>query len=307
MNRLIKTHWDKLLLALAVGAVTASSGWMWRQQPVLRRLHAQAAAGHLPPAPYAPGRLQSPGVAAGVWPDPPEPSRADGWRYEVFTPPVIYYDPSARSFTVTMPRSSTKEAVPFGLVLREVKPEPFRLQLAGYYGGPGDYLVAFVSPDRPGIRLIRPGDRLEDLALWFTGFAVTKVRMPSNGAGPVYDVIACARLRDERTDTEVELDNRALKYTDTALAVCQPPGGGSEPCELRAGETFADDISTYRVERIQLDPPEVVVVKQTPGRPLPEVAILHPRTESEPTITNEEAVAGSFPVRPPTGLATNSN
>ncbi|HKB58394.1 MAG TPA: hypothetical protein VKC51_12480, partial [Lacunisphaera sp.] len=75
---------------------------------------------------------------------------------------------------------------------------------------------------------------------------------------------------------EIVLDSRACKLTDTPLAVFKLLNGDGKPRELHEGDTFTDDTSTYRIERIQLDPPEVVVAKQMPGLPQPEIKVLHP-------------------------------
>ena len=75
------------------------------------------------------------------------------------------------------------------------------------------------------------------------------------------------------------LDSRARKLTDTPLAVFSLPGTAGKSRELREGDTFSDDAATYRIERIQLDPPEVVVARITPGLPMPEIRVLRPAAQ----------------------------
>jgi hypothetical protein len=98
----------------------------------------------------------------------------------------------------------------------------------------------------------------------------------ADGIGPVHDIAALAVLWDEQAQSEVVLDSRQPTLTDTPLAVFQSPDGKGGPRSLHEGDTFTDEEATYRIERIQLDPPEVVVARVTPGVPVPEMRILRP-------------------------------
>jgi hypothetical protein len=276
MNQLLKTNYDKILVALAVAVLAVSCLWQWQQQPFLRRLRSQSVAPQLAGVLYELANLRLPDATAAVWSKPPSQSHGSGWLYEVFTPPVIYYNTLAKSFTVTPPLYQADAVTPFGLELLAVKQEQYRLQLVGYFGGPGDYLAAFVSPNNPETLLAREGRRFDALGLTLKSFDVKKVLVEHNDPWPVYDVAALAILRDDKGGADVVLDSRARKFTDTPVAVLKLLTGDARPRELHEGDTFADDKSTYRVERIQLDPPEVVVARQTPGLPVPETRVLHP-------------------------------
>ncbi|MDI1249920.1 MAG: hypothetical protein PSV13_13735 [Lacunisphaera sp.] len=220
---------------------------------------------------------------------------------------------------MTAPRFQGELTVPFGLELLAVQQEQFRLQLAGYFGAPGDYLVAFTSPARPETLFARAGRRFADLGLTLKSFDVKKIVVEPGEARPVFDVAALAVLTDDRTGGEVVLDSRVRKYSDTPLAVLQMVSGGPRR-EVREGDTFADETSTYRIERIQLDPPEVVVARTTPGLPQPETRILRPlpavaqQTVGQ-TPAGQQAGTGQpagkagktqvFPPHPAKGLATS--
>lgn len=306
MSQLIKTNYDKLLVALAAAVLAVSAGWMWSHQVEIARLQHQSVAVELTGAAYALSGLASPETKAAVWAKPAAQSSGSGWLYEVFTPPVIYYNTLARSFTVTPPMNLADGGTPFGLELVDVRLEPYRLQLAGYFGEPGDYLAAFVSPGQPETLLARSGRHFVQLGLTLKSFDVKKVEVANTDALPVYDVAALAVLLDDKTGEEVVLDSRQRKLTDTPLAVLRLSAPGAVPRTLHEGDTFADDNATYRVERIQLDPPEVVVAKQTPGLPLPETRILRPAGK-EGGLAAKPAKAQKFPAAPKTGLATNGN
>ena len=297
----LKADYDKLLFALAVLAATTSVTWLAQRQRDVHRLHELPVVAEPTGAGYGPANLKPPEARAAVWPKPPVQSAGPGWLYEVFTPPVIYYDTLARSFAVTPPQHPRETGLPFGLELLAVRQEQFRLQLAGYCGEPGAYLAVFISPDQPGIRLARAGRRLENLGLTLRSITVEKIPVEHGDAWPVYDVAARAVLTDDQTTGEVVLDSRARKFTGTPLAVLQPLSGG-QPREVREGDTFAEGNSTYRIERIQLDPPEAVVARSEPGLPQPEIRALHPPAKPN-EISAKATRSNPFPDRPARGLA----
>jgi hypothetical protein len=271
-----QTWYEKALGAAACAAVAVSMAWSWQRQS-----RVDAVAGEPEPPTFAaaaPGPVAFRAIESKqVWPKPEAQSEGGGWVYEVFTPPVIYYNAAARSFAVTPPHYSAEatETI-FGLELVGVKLAPYRLQLAGYFGAPGNYLAAFVSSERPETLLAREGHRFEQLGLTLMRFDVRKIAVETDAAGPVYDIAALAVLHDEETGGEVVLDSRATQVTDTALAIFQSPGRLGQPRQLQEGDTFKEGDATYRIERIQLDPPEVVVARSTPGLAMPETRILRP-------------------------------
>ena len=305
MSHVIKTNYDKLLLALAIAGVALSATWLWRQQGGLRRLRDESVAVDLTGSVYEVASLRAPDTSSVVWPKAALQSSGQGWLYEVFTPPVIYYNPLAKSFTVSPPRFIADLDTPFGLELLGVKQEQYRLQLVGYFGGPGDYLAAFESPNRSGTILAREGRRFDQLGLTLKSFEVKKVLVEHNDAWPVYDIAALAVLTDEETDAEVVLDSRARKFTGAPLAVVKLlTGDDGKLLELHENDTFADGTSTYRIERIQLSPPEVVVARQTPGLPVPETKVLHPAAvQAGGQMVALGKAAKPFPDRPANSIA----
>lgn len=282
MIQRLKSHYEKLLVAGAAVAVIAAAVWAWRARaqfgPVRSQPEQAVLAG---PVHVAPGLPVEPTRVA--WARPAAQSEGAGWVYEVFTPPEIYFNAAARSFAVTPPRYAAEvtETI-FGLELLDVRLAPYRLQLAGYFGAPGDYLAAFVSDEVPQTLLARAGRRFEELGLTLKSFDVRKVPVEADGIGPALDIAAQAVLWDEQAGSEVVLDSRQAKLTDTPLAVFQSPDGKGGPRILHEGDTFTDDEATYRIERIQLDPPEVVVARATPGVPVPEMRILKPARPATP-------------------------
>jgi hypothetical protein len=154
--------------------------------------------------------------------------------------------------------------------------EPYRLQLEGYLGEPNDYVAAFTSPLSPETLLARRGHRFEALNLTLKSFAVHKIEDGSGNLGPGGDVVAQAVLHDEARGTEVVLNSRTRKLTDTPLAEIKIRGAPGEPLRYHEGDTIADGGASYRVARIQLDPPEVVLARMIPELTEPEMRVLRP-------------------------------
>jgi hypothetical protein len=288
----LRMHYDKLLLAVAITGLGCNIGWVHRQQAGLRSLRAEAANPSIPMALYVPALQKAPAASASVWTKPRSQSRGEGWRYEVFTPPVIHYLASTRVFALA-PTEPARGAADPGLSawgLLAVKREPYRLQLAGYFGAPDDYLVAFASPRSAEIFLARAGHRFANLELTFKSFEVRKMLVTEAEFGPVHEVAALAVLLDEQSGREVVLDSRKQRFADGAIAVFQQPDDTERRRELREGDTFAEAGSLCRIERIQLEPAEVIVSRTTPGMPAPELLVLRPMAQAAASTTNPEAM-----------------
>ena len=282
----IKQSGEKLLLVAVVGLNLASWIWSSQQQGVIRRIRSQPVAirfsgANSPIVPPAPSAQESP-----VWPEPPAQSAGRGWVYELFTPPVIYYDGRDRTYTVTAPAYLTEGQPSLGIQLLAVKPELYPLQLVGYVGPAHDYRATFVRPQHPEASLVRPGYYFAELGLTFTHFEVKKVLVPTSETGPVYEAAAFALLTEDRTGREVWLDSRGPHYTDTPLAVLQPLAGGSRH-ELRAGDSFSIAGDSYQIQAVQLTPPEVRVGRQIIGLPEAETHLLRPINSPLPPIRTQ--------------------
>lgn len=287
---------EKSLALTALAAALGSATWWWTQQAPLRRLQAERVVVERSGAAYAAAALPEPPSAASAWTKPTAQSAGGAWIYELFTPPVIYYHSAARAFTVTPPTYlGEKTGQPFDLELLAVKREPFRLQLVGYVGAPGDYVVAFVSEETPETLFARTGGRFDQLGLALRSFELRRLNVALPMQPPVFDVAAVATIHDERTGAEVTLDTLGLKLTDTPLAVLRVRTDAKAKSRvLRQGDTFQQDDATFRVEHIQLDPPEVVVAKQTAGLPYPEVRVLKPAATAAKAAESAAATARRF-------------
>lgn len=270
--KIILQHYEKGLFVL-MAMVAVWSIYRFGPAQVMSQM---ASSRSLTGAVYAPANPQLVETEPADWPQPPVQSHGPDWRFDVFTPPDIYYDAVAGSFRGSPPAEPVAVESVAGLRLIEVRRELYRLQLTGYIGGPDDYIATFVSPGMAGTLLARPGHRFENLGLTLKDFAVRKVAQSHAGDWPVYDVMAQAVLFDERSGAEVVLNNRTLFYTDQLQAVLQLQPEDRPALVLETGRTFTDHAIDYRIARILSDPPEVVVVsRNTDGSEVATIR-LHP-------------------------------
>lgn len=283
---------EKSLAAGAVVAVVAALIWWWQEQSGLRRLRAERVGVTLQGAAYARAPLPQLEGTVRSWSEPGPQSAGRDWIYELFTPPVIYYHATENRFTVTPSVSvAEKSRQPFGLELLSVRREPFRLQLVGYVGAPGDYIGTFVSTEIPQTLLGRAGTRFVPLGLVLKSVEIRRVNLAPSDAAPVYGVVGFAVLHDERSGAEVTLNTRQPNYTDAPVAVLRAVAeADGQPRVLREGDTIEQTGASFRIERIQFDPPEVVVGKTTAGLPYPEMHVLKPAAAADTSASRAAAI-----------------
>ena len=249
------TSIDRILLGSALVAALASFGWFGaiRHQnrlPVARSEPAEA---------YQPVTLAAPTVNAAKWPSPRPQTRGSEWVYDVFTPPEIGYDDRTREFTVVLPRDASgpdNSARPTAPVLLAVEREPFRLQLIGYVGEEGRYLGAFENLATSEVILGGTGREFPSLNLVITGFSLRRpLERAADGIGS-RPWIATAVVRDQRTGGDITLRQGERTWTNDLRAVlAEDPDEEESIVELRPGEEFQTSDETYRVDRLQLEPP----------------------------------------------------
>ena len=188
------------------------------------------------------------------------------WRGDLFNPPDVER-PSPQIVGI---------ANGVGCELLAVKREPYRLQLAGYFGAPGDYTATFVSPGSPAALQARVGHRFESLGLTLKSFALKRREAERNSGVPDFELTACAEIWDERRQEAVILVGHELLLTDTPLAILRFGPSSTRPGEFRVGDAFRDGRGDCRIEDIRLDPAEVVILREQSGHMTPERIVLKP-------------------------------
>ena len=158
MRRFFATQYERIVVGVAVMALAVSCGISWSMRVDVRRIKSVPVGLHLVNADYRPSALPAAVERKQPWVAPSAQSAGDGWIYEVFTPPVVFYDRQAASFSVTPAGAARGDDREFALELISVRRELFRVQLSGYAGVPGSYTAIFTRPGKPGPLLARENE-----------------------------------------------------------------------------------------------------------------------------------------------------
>ncbi len=301
MISIIRRHFEKVLLGGAIAALLIGTGWTWRQERSPRTLRQKRVSPALSTAAYVPAKPAPDANKPDIWREAPAQSAGKGWVYELFTPPVIYYHGATHSFAVESADGPGLELESVSdLQLLGAHLSPYPVQLTGYLGSADDYMAVFSISGSSETVLARVGERIGQLDLTLRNFEVRKVSVDHGDSWPVYDVAGLAVLLEDRTGIEVVLDTRVRKLTSIPVAILQLPGRG-KPREMRMGDTWIDGSVTHRIERIQVEPVEVVVARIVPGQPAPEIITMHPLATPGGRIAHQ---ADDSRVIPPPGPGT---
>lgn len=268
---------DKALLAGAAVLVAASAGvfgWLIQRgeapsAPVVAELSAQ---------PYIAAVKDAAVAKVDAWSNPSAQSRGRDWIYDAFTPPEIFYNSRSKQFTVKPP-SSLAEGEPeeaFGVELVSVRPEVFRLQLIGYAGSEGAWRGTFENFVSGEVFLAAAGQRVPKLGLVIQSLDVRLQKIQVGEGGSSMQRVAVAVVRDERTGAETTLNHRERRFTGTVSAFVAATGDRA-PREVRVGDVFKAGEASYRVERVEANPPSIEITKESASLAQPDRRTLLPR------------------------------
>ena len=295
---------ERAAVGIAVMALMVSVGVSWSMRAMVRRVKSIPVALRLSKAEYRP--LDTPAAIghADSWVPPSAQSAGSEWIYEVFTPPVVFYDRQAASFSVTPAGASRGDEREFPFRLVKIERELFRVQLSGYAGTPGTYTAIFTRPGKPGALLVREGERLKEAGLILRHFAIKKRTNGKAAGGAGFEIVAQAELQDERSGAITLLDSQSKKYDDAPVATVHLSGPPDGLRQVREGEVIANDGGTYRISHIRSDPAEIIVTREQSGLPS-ESKRLRPVDSKPSPPVNISATPAKSPFRPATGIADN--
>ena len=258
---------DTLFLAVGGVAFLAAGAWAFLQQI------GQTAV--VPPTSgrdYAPSRLSIEPPVSQQWAPAPSQSAGENWRFEVFTPPKIYYNEETKQFTVIPPvykkettvTPTTPEPVKpeFGVKLAKVEQPLFRLQLVGAVDFGPNARGTFENQLTGDIIVATKGRRLDALNLEITEFVALRRRTAVQGGSDVVEDIIYAVVKDTQTGVETRL-NAGTRLPDGVLRATLTTTEGGERV-VTAGDTISEGDSTFEILEIGLTPP-AVKVKRTKG------------------------------------------
>lgn len=233
--------------------------------------------------PYEPIAPDAPAVKMETWAAPVGQTRGREWIYDAFTPPEIFYNARSRQFTVKPPAGLLEEEVQevFGLELVSVRAEPFRLQLLGFVGEEGRWRGMFVNVASGETIVATAGQRIPKLNLTIKEFSVKPQPLGPAGSMQTPQRVATAVIRDEKANADVILSNRERVLTGTMFAYLAEPGQTTTR-EVRPADVIKLGEATYKIEKIEIAPPAVVIVKESPNLLQPDRQVLKPRETESP-------------------------
>ena len=304
MKRFIETHYDRVVLSLVGLMLAMSLGVTWRLRGDSRRVKSIPVTVHLMKSDFQSEILPVSAPVEATWSNPLAQSTGKEWVFEVFTPPVVFYDPKTAVFSVTPAAVASGSGREFTLELIAVKRELYRVQLCGYVGQPGAYIALLSQPGLPGSLLARENEPVGDLGLVLKHFSIQKMALAPDAGGPAFEVAAVAELWDERSGSTVQIDGRGQKFADALVAVVSFSDSRGKPHELREGDVLRDRGFAYRIANIQSDPAEITVAREGDGLPAMTQSI-RPREGKISQTGNLSENEYKSSVRPATGLVEN--
>lgn len=219
---------------------------------------------------YEPSNLKVAVPESRRWADAPSQPAGAEWRFEVFTPPEIYYNVDTKQFTVippTIKKPSGPEVgppppPPFGLELVRVEQPLFRLQLVGALGEGANARGTFentLTGDVFTASLTRKGPQWQALGLELIDFKSERRRVKVQGGTDVIETVIVATVKDTKTGEVIALDAKNRRPDGALRAVFRNPAG--QEFTTKAGEKITDGGVTFEILDLQLSPAGATVKK----------------------------------------------
>ena len=221
--------------------------------------------------PYHSLKLASDNLDIGLWDKPVSQSSGEDWVFEVFTPPIIYFDPRTNEWTLEPPTEESEKVMPFGLELLVFQRELYRLQYNGYLVAPSGeeenttVLIDNLETEK-GI-YGRVGQRFEDDQFYIRSFDVKRYLVQSDNPKqtPYLDENISLVVFDERLGKEMTLTGNKKKYKPNVKAVIRSKENPIQAVTVGEGESFAIDKVEYECVEINLTHNSVRVKKNFPA------------------------------------------
>lgn len=252
----MKQRWELAWFVVALCCVLgAGLSWMLRAD-VEQSIPSQLTGGL-----YQPDNLLVKTSPLLDWDPPGSQSGGDDWIFEVFTPPIIYFNPETRTFTVTPPFGK-KEVPPFGLVVSEIKRALYRLQFAGYLGGEGKYLIEIQDIEGGTYLRGRVGEVFDDSDFEILDFSAERVLIqPEDPAQtPYVENVVHLEIRDRRLNETVVL-SRAPKLSPKVVGEFVDMDGGRHT--LGIGDSVQVGDAEYRIDSMDIESETASVTRRS--------------------------------------------
>lgn len=296
---MIRKHYDKIFLGLALTVLLiafAFSAFSPEAKPITEFVDIPRLEPKNTFTPSPPPQVE---VAVAEWQDPQPQSAGPEWVFDVFTPPVIFYNPITETFELPYTKGPTRDP-DFGVSLVDVREELYRIQVAGYGGNlTSGYFVILQNVETGASVLARDEKEYPDLEAELRSFRLERIPVSHGGSTNVTAEVAFVVIYDMRLEKEIELRSGLQLKEDKPTAVFMPTGEDTE-IRVKQGESFNHGDFTYLVEKIEAPTAVVVRISQDDSteRESKTLAVLSPEARkkvqegNEAESTNSEQTTG---------------
>ena len=263
----MKTRFSRDVWALITAG--AAFGWsltwtIWNERQVQGSETAAPAISGSLPGPLTDSASPAPGAPTD-WVAPATARSDAAWGFDLFTPPVIFYDRATGRFSVTPPEVAAALAAgaagsPFGVSLLKVERQSYPLQLVGYAGEAGDFLGIFQNEVTGEAIVARAGHRFDELSLVVRSLEVRREDMIVPDSMPLREIVAVAEVWDESANRVVRLSSSGWQWTDAPVARLRVDATGEER-SVRQGDRIETNGARFDVRSVTALPPRLVVGK----------------------------------------------
>lgn len=265
----LRTGPDQICLGAAILLFVAVVAWSIWSEGALARVGARPAVWHDAEGNITttlPESITEELMAGGGWSAPEPQGGRTGWVFDLFTPPVIYYSPGTGRFSVSAPASNETAVAelarkPFGVQLHAVQRQPYRLQLVGYAGAPGDYLGIFQNELSGEAIVARNGYRFDDLGLQIRALDVRREDLLVPDSMPLREIVAVAEVWDENAGRAVRLSSAGWQWLEAPAAELEIEATGERHL-LRSGDFVESGETIFEVLAINVQPASVTIGKR---------------------------------------------
>ena len=186
------------------------------------------------------------------WKEPVSQTSGKDWLFEVFTPPIIYFNQQTGAFVLEPPLSEKQKDDSPDVVLLRIERPPYRIQVEGFVGNDGDYTALLKRTDVQKGFLARPGQRYRDLGIRIDSIQVGR-RSYESGRGDATTVeseTVEVLLFDEYLRTPIRLTNIEQVRGPEAVAAIQYEARPLEEVIVREGDSIVVGGEEYLLGRI---------------------------------------------------------
>lgn len=195
-----------------------------------------------------------------AWPEPEAQSAGREWIFEVFTPPIVYFDELTQRFTV-IPPLPPAELARFGVDLLSIERLPYRLQYAGHHGVKGAYVVEIKDLASGRYYRGRPGTTFPEGGFALREFGAESILVQPEKANRTPYVERSVRLviDDFVLGESVTLSREALILPDPVVVL--EADDGQRSAALHVGEKWDTGKGLYLVAAIDAEANSVTIAR----------------------------------------------